>query len=236
MVVERGADGCRVVRAWEGATAICIAAGPSLTKEQLDKVKEAHDRGVKVGVVNDIFLVAPWADVLYAADVRWWGWYQEGLVKKWPWVSFTQEQTRQAMREFAGQRISIENGGSAVKESNVYVLKNLNGERLSDDPRGIHTGSNSGYQLLNICYLAGAKKIILVGYDMGYLNGKSHSHDGHKIKCHETAYHGFARRFDTTVKQLNASGVVVLNATPGSRIGCYPKVSLEEALQEPATS
>ena len=232
MVVERGPDGCKVIRAWEGLTAVCIASGPSLTKEQVDRVQKAQAEGVKVGVVNDNYLIAPWADLLYFADLRWWNWHKEGLPKRWPWASFSADEVRNAFVAFKGQKISIDNGGNSVTDKSVCVLKNHGGTGLSDNPTGIHTGSNSGYQLLNIMYLAGVKKIILVGYDMKFDGNRSHSHDGHKIKVHECAYKGFGRNFSTTKGQLEKAGVQVLNATPGSTISAFPKVSLEEALKD----
>jgi hypothetical protein len=44
-----------------------IATGPSLVQEDVDAV-----RGLKVIAVSNAFRMAPWADVLYSADARWW--------------------------------------------------------------------------------------------------------------------------------------------------------------------
>ena len=57
-----------VPRAWVDETAVCIASGPSLTQADVDYVRGK----ARVIVVNNGYLLAPWADVLYAADARWW--------------------------------------------------------------------------------------------------------------------------------------------------------------------
>jgi hypothetical protein len=89
-LIVQGADGRhQVSRAWEGKTVVCIAGGPSLTKEQLELVRAARERdAVRVIVINDAYLIAPWADVLYFADARWAKWHVQGVDKSWPWVKF----------------------------------------------------------------------------------------------------------------------------------------------------
>lgn len=51
-------------------TAVCLASGPSLTKDDCEKV-----RHLPTVVCNLTFRTAPWADVLVAHDSRWWRHY-----------------------------------------------------------------------------------------------------------------------------------------------------------------
>lgn len=57
---------------------VVMGAGPSLTPADVDYVKDmcmsGHD--IKVCVVNNAFILAPWADVLVAADPAWWNHYK----------------------------------------------------------------------------------------------------------------------------------------------------------------
>ena len=46
-----------------------IASGPSLTKEDCERVREY---GAMTIVVNNTYQLAPWADYLYAMDDHWW--------------------------------------------------------------------------------------------------------------------------------------------------------------------
>ena len=59
---------------WADFTVVCIASGPSLTSEDVDRVRQwliaADNR--RVIVTNNTYQLAPWADVLYAMDSAWW--------------------------------------------------------------------------------------------------------------------------------------------------------------------
>lgn len=59
--------------------AVCIASGPSLTREDCELVKVWRDTGDGRGiiVVNSAFMFAPWADMIYALDVKWWNVYTD---------------------------------------------------------------------------------------------------------------------------------------------------------------
>lgn len=222
-------------RGWEGKTVVCIASGPSVTPEQLEIVRAARERDeIRVAVVNDMYLVAPWADLLYFADAKWWQWHSQGLPKAWPWVKFTAEQVAKAYASFAGQKATIFGTGMATSDPKVFMLHNHGSDKLSEKRNGLHTGSNSGYQVLNLVTLAGAKRIPLVGYDMRFTNGKSHSHNGHPHKMPENSYRDFAKTFATMVPQLQKWGVEVLNCTPGSAIQCFPRADLASLLASPA--
>lgn len=54
---------------WASQTVACLASGPSLTREDCDRVRAA---GVRAIVTNTTFRMCPWADVLFGFDVRWW--------------------------------------------------------------------------------------------------------------------------------------------------------------------
>lgn len=59
---------------YTGRTVICIASGPSLTKEDCDTVKTS---GLPTIVTNTTFKLCPWADVLFGFDAKWWHYYHE---------------------------------------------------------------------------------------------------------------------------------------------------------------
>lgn len=55
--------------------AVCIASGPSLTKEDCELVRQWKFRDQDnrlVIVTNNTFMLCPWADILYARDNKWW--------------------------------------------------------------------------------------------------------------------------------------------------------------------
>lgn len=89
---------------------------------------------------------------------------------------------------------------------------------LSDDPRFLCTGGNSGYAAINLAYLKGAKIIHLIGYDM----------DGPEDK-----YRQWIPRFRSMLPQLQAHGVQVLNHNINSRVNAFPFAPFKEMTQWP---
>jgi hypothetical protein len=152
--------------------------------------------------------------LLYFADARWWEWHR----------------LRPEFQAFAGEKCTIENTGMLISDPAINMLHNYGNEALSDTPNGLNTGSNSGYQCINIAYLAGARRVLLLGYEMRFPGGKSHWHGGHPIKVPETHYTAYARKFETMLPQLKRRGVEVINCTPDSAIKCFPYQELSCAL------
>ena len=224
-----------VERAWIGKTVVCIAGGPSLTQEQLSLVRRAREAdAVRVVVVNDIYLIAPWADVMYFADHRWFLWTTSGVPKSWPWAKFSADDVRKAWSGFKGQKVTIKHNPMA-NGPDILSLDNAGGEGLSDRPTAICTGSNSGFQALQIAVHSGGNPILLVAYDMRFLAARTHSHNGHQVRMHESAYKGYAKKFGTLQRPLEKLRVKVINCTPGSAIECFERGSLDACLQLPSS-
>lgn len=59
---------------WTGMDVVCMASGPSLTKSDVEKVRKWRKSGKnrRVIVTNNTYQLAPWADVLYGMDSKWW--------------------------------------------------------------------------------------------------------------------------------------------------------------------
>lgn len=218
---------------WKGQPVVCIGGGPSVTPEQVEYVRGK----ARVIAVNDAYLLAPWAEICYFADSRWWEWHTKGIAK--PKLGLTAQDVARRFKEFAGQKVSIENTGLMVSDPDVFILHNATREHgnhsLSTRRNAIATGSNGGYQAVNIAVLAGGNPVILLGYDMRYAGGKtSHWHGGHPLAVAESAYQNYARQFANMRGVLKSLGVQVFNCAPNSLIDAFPKVSLESVL--PPTS
>lgn len=232
-LLQRGAGGDFVARAWEGKTVVCVGGGPGGTQERLEVVRRARARDAcRVIVANDMYLACPWADVLYFADVAWWQLHVDGIAKEWPWVRFTAEEQKAALWAFAGQKVTIEHKVTAEHPS-LFILKRHGTEGMSDRQDGIHTGGNSGFQQVNIAALSGAKRILLVGYDMRFVGKKTHSHNGHPNQFPEHSYRSYAQMFLSAQAPLRGRGIEVVNCTPGSLIGAFPFGDLERLLPDP---
>ena len=191
-----------------------IASGPSLTKEDVNLLK-----GQKVIAINDNYLLAPWADVLYACDPIWWMWHNE----------------RSELKAFKGQkwtqRESWESSDKAAIEKN-HALNWIDSKcemGLSTDPAYIHQGSNSGIQAINLAYHFGARRIVLLGFDMMETGGKAHWFGEHPNRSHPK-FSNLLKFYNHVAEQAPKIGLEIINATRETALTCFPRKSLAECL------
>jgi hypothetical protein len=104
---------------------------------------------------------------------------------------------------------------------------------LSRNPALIHGGGTSGYAALNLAVLKRARRIVLLGYDYGLVAGRHHYHDAYwwHHAANDQSWAAWAKRFDAMAPALEELGVEVINASPQSAIACFPKMSIEDALE-----
>lgn len=133
------------------------------------------------------------------------------------------------MPEFSGLKVTQDEG--AARAFDLRWVKSEAKPGLSFEQGVIHTGANSGYQALNLAVLLGAKRIVLLGFDMRKVASQSHFFGDHPGKMNEKSpYDVFIRNFSTTLPCLTTLGVEVINCTPESALTCFPQRKLEEIL------
>jgi hypothetical protein len=200
---------------WPGSTVVCIASGPSLTVEQCERVRAWRDGGPsrRVIVINTSYVLAPWADVLYACDATWWDFYVKEVSGTFTGELWTQDE-------------------KARKRHGIKKIVSAPGTGLGKVPGVIHQGSNSGFQVINLAWQAGAKRILLIGYDMRTARGKSHWHGNHPSTMNKALnFANWLEQFEPLAKDLAALGVAVINCTTESDLNCFPRAQLAEALR-----
>lgn len=206
---------------WPGRLFVCIGGGHSLTQAQVDACRQARWGGhrVRVIAINDAYRLAPWADVLYFCDDKWWQWHNKKLAQ-WP-----------------GLIVRLQGGHHDFGDARIKVLRNLDEPHgLADRRDGLHHGRNSGYQAIGLAVHLGAARIVLLGYDMhAPLVGdrvKTHWFGDHPGGTSPAVYEVMKPCFETLPKPLAKRGVEVINATPGSALRVFPRLSIEQALAE----
>lgn len=118
----------------------------------------------------------------------------------------------------------------APAEPGVTYLRRIEGRgrwkavpTLSEDQGAIHTG-NSAWGALQVAWLMNAKRIGIFGVDgspNGYARGPGTPYDlGH-----------LPALFATAVGQIRERGVFVFNASPLSRVICFPRCPVERGLR-----
>lgn len=186
-------------------TAICIASGPSLTQEDIN-----YCRGKgKIYVVNETYQLAPWANILYAADGDWWEKHLEA-------------------HNFAGEKWTC--NLSIAEKYDLYHIGVKTQWHWSKTQGVIASGGNSGFQAVNKAYLDGAERIVLLGYDMGHKPGtKKHffKDEDAKIFRHSN-YESWIRRFTKATEYMD--DVRIINCTRETNLECFERVPLREVI------
>jgi hypothetical protein len=195
---------------WAGRTAVVAASGPSLTKDDLDFCRGK----AAVIVVNATFQLAPWADVLYGADYRFWQTYYPRIIPT-----------------FTGELWSV--SAQARDKFGTYWINHEAGRGFNGKSDSINGGGNSGFQALHLAATFGATRIILLGFDMQRTGGKSHWHGDHIGGLHNgNGFPSWIERMGYLARDLAASGVTVLNCSRATALRCFPKAKLEDCFDK----
>lgn len=198
---------------WRGETVAIVACGPSARNADVEALKGR----VKVIAIKEAFnRLAPFADVVYGCEASWWR-YAEGLP------------------DFKGLKLAWD---GAVVPFHLHRFK-LRDRQLDQilvaEPGVIGAGGHSGFQALNIAVQFGAKRVLLVGYDMHAGGGVHFYGRNFWTKANnpdESCFPRWVRGMDNAAKTLTALGVEVVNASPVSRITAFRKASIADTLTE----
>lgn len=203
---------------WFGQTAVCIGGGPSLTQDQVDKV-----HGLRVIAINDAYKLAPWADILYACDAKWWKAHINSRMME--------RFTGYKLQHYYASRVS--NMSVTPPVEGIDAILSSGGAGFDPEPNRIKHGGNSGYQALHVAMHLGAKHIILLGYDMHRDGGVGHWFGEHPFAGHADAqrYVVWAQEFPALADAAKERGQNIYNCTPGSKLTCFDNWDLVELLE-----
>ncbi len=200
---------------WENRTAIVIASGPSLTREDCELVRQAREADTVrvVSVSNAYKMCAPWADIYYAADRRYWMTYYQPMLK-------------------AGvPQKSIWTACSATAERcGVHKVRSVNKPGLGDQI--LHTNGNSGAMGVGMAALFGAKRIVMLGMDMqAGPRGLKHFDGDHPLPLVQSMPFGeWIKKFEAIKTDAKSRGIQLLNASRSTALTKIDRVPLEEIL------
>ena len=203
-------------------TVVCIATGPSLTAAQ---VQLARSRGHRLFVCNNAYQIAPDAELLYSVNLEWWTHY-------WP-----------AVRDLPAEKWTTNR--EAADRFGLNWIAERNAPGLSTDPGLIHHGHGSGFSLVSMAHRMGAKRILLLGYDLKY----APDYDGRARNIGSAPRHFFGE-YPTSMqhwpsvqvrdgvhvelvelyRSVHEQGLVeIINCTPGSALeGVIPSMRIED--------
>lgn len=191
---------------------ICAASGPSLSLEQCALAMDAQRHGWRIIVTNNTWQRIPSADILYAADAKWFDVYLPAVRDGFRGELWTQD------------RPSAEKYG-------LHHIHAVRGDGLPKEPDRICQGSNSGHQVIGLAARLGALRIVLLGFDMSRApDGKRHWHDDHVAPLGNGDPASWVVRFTRLADDLAACGIDVSNATLRTALTQFRREPLDVAL------
>lgn len=200
---------------------VCIGTGPSLTLQQIEV---ARRKGVLFGC-NRVHEIVPDLALLFGFK-EFWNHYAPACL---PYLDNVEKWTIDAE---AASRFGL----------NRVEWKDRALEGLSTGPH-IHHGKSAGFSLLNLATLAGAERVILLGYDMKF----APDYDGATQRIGSAPRHYFGEyppelqhwpkvrvKGGVHVELLefynavSRQGLVeIINCTPGSALTCFPMKDID---------
>jgi hypothetical protein len=199
---------------WSNEACAIVASGPSAKRVSIGALRGK----LRVIAIKECVELCPWADVVYGCDAAWW-------------------RNALGLPKFTGLKVSA-TPRITTRFPDIEILKipDPSSDRLAlTTPGSVGSGGNSGFQALNLAVQFGARRVLLIGFDMtdrygvhwyGRANGNGRSNPA------EWNFKRWRAGFDTASVQLKTAGVQVLNASDLSALTCFPKVTLEQVLHE----
>lgn len=215
---------------WVGECAAVVAGGPSVTREHVGALKDR----IHVVAINTSYELCPWADALYACDHNWWNLMAHKVSKKqapeFKGLKVTQD--KEACKSFPElKKLELRR----LAKGNIDPICN---ELLMERYGEIGGGGNSGFQVVNWLVQVGISAIALIGFDFKDFDGKIHWHGRHPdsgpFVLPNPSASNFTKWTNTmtaAAPRLHAFGVDVVNCSERSALECFPKMSVEKALE-----
>jgi hypothetical protein len=191
-----------------------VGGGYSLTGFNFNLLK-----GKNIIAINKSIIHVPFAQVLYFSDYRFYLWCtnkingDDDLIK--------------AFLDYKGLVYTI---ASKIEDPKVKVLLNTGKTGLDIQNGKIKHGGNSGYAAINLAYHLGAKRIILLGYDMKQIKGKTHFHKGYLTKQNDSIYKKFIEPFESLSQIAKNMGLQIINTSMDSDLIFFKKEKIENFL------
>lgn len=212
-------------------TVVCAATGPSFSIEQARYIEQARADGkCRVIAINDNWKLLPNADILYAADGKWWDRYlPEVKASRFKGELWTVNK-RAAPGYIATKRprTGVAPRLPALTELNYIRCTAL--EILSDS--AVFGGKTSGCHAIGLArFKYRPARILPVGYDMQRTYGKQHHFGDHpeglsnNLPFAEGAVH-----LGRLAEAMRADGIEIINCSRETALTCFPRMKLEDIL------
>jgi hypothetical protein len=199
---------------WSGRAVAIIASGPSAKKAGVGLLR---DKMPMIAIKENVEL-APWADVVYGCDAAWW-------------------RNKLGLKDYKGLKVSWKGDNSHPPADYPDIRRidiTLKSDELIFEPTGVlGSGGNSGFQALNLAVQFGAKKILLIGFDMHDRSGVHWYGRNQGNGRNNPSQENFARwrkAFEVAAPKLKTRGVEIVNASDNSDLKCFERCKVEDVV------
>jgi len=225
---------------WEGGDVWIIGGGPSVPRQFgiPEKVIQSvvngtsspsvyspymeylHDKHV-IGI-NVAYLIGDWIDAVFFGDQGFFLTHQAGLAR------------------FPGLKVSCSPGIEKTPWVKYLGRDKTKIRGITDNPKMVSWNGNSGAAAISMAVHAGAKRILLLGFDMQVnVNNDQHWHDIYgrkqprpKNKPIRYPFERHLRGFPEIARDAKRMGVEILNVNSDSAITNFPKYNLKELIYD----
>lgn len=204
---------------------VIVASGPSLNNFNFNILKRDD---LYIITVNDAGKYVPFADAWFTLDP--WGLHGPQL----PPDDFSGKLFAAVPEDFGLPNARISEHRTVCPRPITYLHRIVFHSRtpltndeyrnwgLNEDPSCINT-LNSGFGAFNLAYHMRPKKILLLGLDASH----GYFYDTHK---NTRSLSFLPLIFESTIPQIERAGISVVNGSVNSRITCFERMSIENAL------
>lgn len=191
---------------WKGETAVIIASGPSVTDEDLHTVVGVSPKIIGVNAMSEF---VP-CDVAFGVDFLFWK------------IART--------RHRPGNPACWTTDRAAAERYGLSWVRGVHRPGLGRDK--IHTQGNSGMAAINLAYLFGARRILLLGFDMRLgPAGRKHWHTDHPAPLvQHQCFSDWLHKAPALAADLKSAGVAVINCSRETALTVFPRGKLSEEL------
>lgn len=168
--------------------------------------------------VNNAYRIASWSEFVWFADMKWWDWHSEELLASRLPIATCCEHPKVLKHP-------------SVSKLRLYARDSEHRYGISEKKGFVAFNSSSGASAINLAYHMGARKVVLLGFDMRRVHGEKNWHSDHKEQKNFSPFSRHMKAFGPIGQDAKRLGIEIVNCTPNSAIEEFPIISLEEALQ-----
>lgn len=171
---------------------------------------------------NIAYKFGHWISVLYFGDLPF---YRNNMLELHNFKNLKVTDTGNLPRQ---------NAQALANHRNIRKLVRSMEFGLSEDPKVIRWNHNAGAGAINLAVLFGARRIMLLGFDMK-ANGNGQTHfvngiAGYYKPARQMDFDRYLQVFPQIAVDAKRLGVEILNVSEDSAIEAFPKVKLKDVL------